>query len=311
MNRPPPDGAARPAPDVPPAGGEPRQAAPGVTPDEGGRAVTRRDLESIIRRASELSSSEADADERIPEEEVVRIAAEIGLQPRHVRQAMYEVPSLRVTPAWGERYFGSPIVASVRAVPGESRRNARQLEEYLTTREYMQLVRRRNEQFLLEPAEDAISSIARGILRPGSRHHLSRARRVLVTVQPLDDASTHVRIEADLDEQRRSHLRNGIAAGTIGGVIIGAVGQGLVGMAFEPTLIATAGQVLAVGGALAASVTAGVMTAGASFRRRVAQARAEMDALLDRAERGERLDPPPAPWRRRLQSRFGGGEAPR
>jgi hypothetical protein len=33
-------------------------------------------------------------------------------------------------------------------------------------------------------------------------------------------------------------------------------------------------------------------------------ARTELESLLDRAEHGERLEPPPAPWRRRLQMKF-------
>jgi hypothetical protein len=278
-------------------------------PPDPSRAIARRDLESIILRASELSTRAADADERIPEDEVVRIAAELGLQPRHVRQAMYELPSLRAEPGWSRRYFGDPIVSATRAVPGDAARNARQLEEYLTTREYLQIARRREDQLLLEPAEDAISSIARGILRSGSRHHLSRARRVLVTVQPLDADSAHVRIEADLNEQRRRHVRTGLAFGALGGLAAGAIGHVMVGMALEPSILATAGQMIAFAGGLGAAVSAGVATAGASFRKRLDQARHELDALLDRAERGDRLEPPPAPWRRRLQNRFRGGPA--
>ena len=34
------------------------------------------------------------------------------------------------------------------------------------------------------------------------------------------------------------------------------------------------------------------------------EARVELEGLLDRAERGEPLEPPPAPWRKRLQMRM-------
>jgi hypothetical protein len=191
-------------------------------------------------------------------------------------------------------------------VPGETARTARRIEDYLTTREYLQIVRRVREQTLLEPAEDTISSLARGLLRPGSRHHISRARRVLLTVAPLDDATTHVRIETDLSDQRRRFLRAGIAGGSVAGLLVGALGAGAVLVTLEPSVAATVGQVVAFGGGLAASVTAGVLSAGARFRARLEHARREVDALLDRAERGEPLDPPPAPWRRRLQMRLFG-----
>src|SRR5690606_6398359 len=43
-----------------------------------GRAIARRDFEQVIRRAAELSLSDTDADEQLPEEEVIRIATELG-----------------------------------------------------------------------------------------------------------------------------------------------------------------------------------------------------------------------------------------
>jgi hypothetical protein len=279
---------------------EPKPVSPG-------RAIARRDLEAVIRRAAELSYSEGDAEERLSEDEVVRIASELGLQPKHVRQALYEQPSLKAQPTWSDRYYGPAIVSASRSVPGEATLTTRRVEDYLTTREYLQIIRRVRDQVLLEPAEDAISSLARGLLRPGSRHHISRASRVLLTVAPLDEATSHVRIEADLSEQRRSYVRSGMALGGVGGLIIGSVGAGLVDLALAPGAITAIGQVVAFGGGLAASVTAGIMSAGARFRARVAHARREIDALLDRAESGGRLDPPPAPWRRRIQMRLFGG----
>jgi hypothetical protein len=278
------------------------------TPIPPQRAVTRRDLEAVIRRAAELSYREGDADERLSEDEVVRIAAEIGLQPHHVRQALVELPTLKVEPSWTQRYYGVPIISGGRTVQGRPQQTASRLEDYLTTREYLQIVRRVRDQVLFEPAEDAISSIARGVLRPGSRHHVSRARRVLLTVAPLDDTTTHVRIEADLSDQRRQYVRTGITGGVAGGLIVGALGAAAIDVTLAPSLAATVGSVVAFGGGLAASVTAGIMGAGARFRGRVEQARAEIEALLDRVESGGRLDPPPAPWRRRLQLRLFGDQ---
>lgn len=271
-----------------------------------GRAVTRRDLEAVIRRATELSYSEGDAEERLSEDEVVRIASELGLQPRHVRQALYELPSLKPMPSWTQRYYGVPIISASRTAPGEAPATARRIEDYLTTREYLQIIRRVREQVLFEPAEDAISSLARGVLRPGSRHHLSRARRVLLTVTPLDEATTHVRIEADLTDQLRRYVRGGIGGGLAGGLIIGAVGATVIDATLAPSVVATMGQFIAFGGGVAASVAAGIMSAGARFRARLAHAREEIDALLDRVEAGGRLEPPPAPWRRRLQQKLFG-----
>jgi hypothetical protein len=270
------------------------------------RALARRDLEAVIRRAAELSHSEADAEERISADEVVRIASELGLPQHHVLQALNELPTLKAEPSWTQRYFGVPIVTGTRRVPGEAPQTSRRVEDYLTTREYLQIVRRVRDQVLFEPAEDAISSLARGLLRPGSRHHIARARRLLLTVAPLDAASTHVRLEADFTDQRSRYVRAGIGGGAVGGIMLGALGAVAVDVTLAPSLAATIGSVLAFGGGVAASVTAGIMSAGARFRARLDHAREEIDALLDRVESGGRLDPPPAPWRRRLQMRLFG-----
>ena len=52
--------------------------------------ISRRDLPAVVKRAAELAAVEGDAEEAISEEEVVRIAAELGLSERHVRQALFE-----------------------------------------------------------------------------------------------------------------------------------------------------------------------------------------------------------------------------
>jgi hypothetical protein len=276
-------------------------------PEEPGRAIARRDLEAVIRRAVELSVQDASADEVLAEGEVVRIAAELGLQPQHVRQALYELPGLRAQPHWAERYFGPAILTASRPVPGAPESTLRRLEDYLVTREYLQIVRRKGDQVALAPADDTISSIARGLLRSGKRHHVAKAQRVLLSVRPLDAQNAHVRIEADLEDKRRESVRGGLFGGGVAGLIVGSLGAVGVDMALGPGLATTIAQTLALGGGIAASATAGIAAAGAGFRRRMAEARMEIDGLLDRLERGDRLEPPPAPWRRRLQGRFFGG----
>jgi hypothetical protein len=271
------------------------------------RAIARRDLEIVIRRALELSARDADAgDDAVAEGEVVRIAAELGLEPHHVRQALFELPGMRVERHWAERYFGPPILAAGRAVPSRGDVTLRRLEDYLVTREYLQIVRRRSDQVAFTPAEDTISSIARGLLRPSRRHHVARARRVLLSVRELDPETTHVSIEADLDEQRRESVRGGLLGGGVVGVVVGSLGALGVDMVAGPGVGTTIAQILAFGGGVAVSTTAGLAAAGAAFRRRMSEARIELEGLLDRLERGERLEPPPAPWRRRLQGKIFG-----
>lgn len=271
-----------------------------------GKAIARLQLEEVIRRAVELSLVESDTEEQLSEQEVVRIATELGLSPRHVRQALYELPELDSEPSRFEKYFGASVITASRAVPGDAAITLRRLEDYLSTREYQQVVRRRHGKVLFMPAEDTISYLARGLLRPSHRFQLARSRRVVLTARPLDTGSTHVQLATDLGEQRKSAIRRGVVAGGIGGAFIGGVAAAVTVGIGLPDVIGAIAPIAAFAGGMGASVSTALKVSGSRFRARMAAARLELDGLLDRAERGDPLEPPAPPWRRRLQLRFGG-----
>jgi hypothetical protein len=277
----------------------------GDTKDLPSRQVTRRDFEAVIRRAAELASDEAEgSDETLSEDEVIRIAAELGLPDRHVRQALFELPQIIEAEPTRSDYFGDAVLTATRAVPGRAPDVLRRIEDYLSTREYLQVVRRRPDRAFLMPAEDAISNLARGLLRPSKRFYLARARRVVVSSRSLEDGSAHIQIALDLSEQRKEAVRTGWIAGSLGGILLG--GAGVVGLALAdlPSAVTVAGQIIAFAGGFAGSVTAALAASRAAFRSKLAGARFELDGLLDRAEHGQPLEPPPAPWRKRLQQKL-------
>ena len=270
------------------------------------RAITRRDFEGIIRRAAELSASEAEerTDELLSEDEVIRIATEVGLPARHVRQALFELPEIDLEASDRGGYFGDPVLTSSRAVPGKADDLLHRLEDYLSAREYLQVVRRRPQRVFLMPAEDTISSLARGLLRPSKRYFLARARRVVVSVRPLEENRAHVQIALDLSQQRRDAMRGSWFGGSALGLLVG--GSAAIGLAFAdlPAAVTVAAQVAALATGFA-GVLAGVFAASrAAFRKHLDGARFELDGLLDRAEHGQPLEPPPAPWRKRLQQKL-------
>jgi len=277
-----------------------------IVKGEESRALTRPDFEAVIRRAAELSAIEAEdgAEETLSEEEVLRIATELGLPARHVRRAIYELPEFEPGAGTADSWFGPTMLTATRIVPGQPDSMRRRIEEYLTTREYLQIVRQRQGRTFLMPADDAISNLARGLLRPSRRFHLARARRVVMGVRSLDERSAHVHIATDMSEQRKTAVRTGAFFGITGGLVVGGVGVALASMAGLPPIAESAAQIAAFatgfGGTLAGALTA----ARAAFRGKLSAARVELEGLLDRAEHGDRLDPPPAPWRRRLQQRF-------
>lgn len=274
--------------------------------EEGPTAIARRDLETVIRRAVDLSLAERDAEERLSEDEVVRVAMELGLSPRLTRQALYERPAIQTQPSRFDRWFGDAIVTASRAVPGNPEPLLRRIEDYLTTYEYLHVLRRRGGRVFLVPADDAISSLARGLFRPGSRHPVSRARRVVVDVRRLDDQATHVQIATDFGDQRRSAVRGAVIGGTIAAGAAGTVAAGFAWALAGPAIPAPLPEITAFAGAFAGSLWGILKLSGQRFRHFVHEARLELDGLLDRAEHGERLDPPPAPWRRRLQAKLRG-----
>jgi hypothetical protein len=278
--------------------GPPERAQPG-------RALARRDFEDVIRRAAELAAREGDAEELLTEEEVLRIGEELGLSTQHMQRALYELPELTAEPRWYDRYFVPPIFSVARVVPRMTEPTLRRVEDYLVTREFLQVARRRGHSIAFTPADDTLSTLARAFMRPGARHVIARASRVMVSVQSLPQDESHVRVDIDLDEERSRRLNTGLVLGGVGGTILGA-GAVILVTTSTPPLLGPIPELLAFAATFFAVGAASVSAAAARFKNRVLAARYELAGLLDRVEHGESLDPPPAPWRRRLQLRLFG-----
>jgi hypothetical protein len=278
---------------------------PDVPAPVSARSIGRVDFEQVIRRAAELSLKDTDAEDNLSEDEVLRIATELGLPLHHVRQALFELPDLKVQPRWYDRYFGPAVFSVNRAIPTRKDPALRRVEDYLVTREYLQIVRRKGDTIAFVPADDTISSVARAFARPGSRHLISRASRVMVGVHPLPPDDAHVRFDLDLSEARTRAVRGGLVAGGSIGVVTGSLAA-LLTAAVAPDVLGQIPHVLAFGGAMAGTMAGAVSVAASRFRARVFSAKMELTGLLDRLERGDRLDPPPPPWRRKLQLRLFG-----
>jgi hypothetical protein len=270
-----------------------------------GRALARRDFEEVIRRAAELAAREGDDDERLTEDEVLRIGQELGLSAHHMKRALYELPELSAAPRWYDRYFGPAIFSVARVVPGQPDPTLHRVEDYLVTREYQQIARRRGHTVAFTPAEDTLSTLARAFMRPGRRHVIARASRLMISVQPLPDDESHVRLDVDLGDERKRRVTAGIAFGGVAGAVFGSAAAALVAVN-SPALLGPFPAILAFSGTFLAVGAASVSAAAAGFKNRVLAAKFELAGLLDRVEHGESLDPPPAPWRRRLQLRLFG-----
>ena len=271
-----------------------------------GERIARRDLPAVVKRAAELAALEGDAEEELPEEEVIRIAAELGLPARHVRQALLEGTHEEAEPTFLDRQLGVPRVLATRAVPMTADQARRMLEDYLVTREYLQVVRKQGPTSSFTPADDAVSKIARSFAR-SKKHCLAAAQDVEVTVRELEPGWSHVRIGADYPDARKVHIGGATAGSVFLGIPLG-IGSGI-GMA-----VLTSGLVEPVSIALGAVTGLGVL-AGAvggfwtiarnnfrTWRKRTVD---ETNGVLDRLEKGDELRPPPSPWLRKLQLKMG------
>lgn len=274
------------------------------------RGVSRSEFEMVVRRAAELAASDVEAQDRLSEDELVRIAGEVGLPARYVRQALYEVREGVRPNTWADRHVGPGRVVATRAVRGVPAHVLEELERHFTTDEYLRVLRRREDQATFAPASDVVSKVVRAFRSTGGKFALAQVQRLGVDTRPLGEARTHVRVELDLTDRRRNAMVTSLTVGGVActclGYSLGVIGSILVGGTAPD---ATLSLYMGIGGGvvgLAAGVSAGIVSARAWFRRLTAGFHTEAEGLLDRVERGENLNEgSTAPWRRRVERYLG------
>ncbi len=257
-------------------------ARPGIPP---GPDLSGRQLETVIQRAAELQLRRTEPADHLSDDEVVRIADEVGLEERYVRQALAEtranalVPSRPSDRSLPVRAWGRAHVQLSRVVTGSPAEILSKLEEYFEAQATLRQVRDQRERQVWEPASDIMSQLQRGLDLGGKGYELAKARRIEVMVEPLESERSLVTLRADLSNQRRGHA----IGWSIGGASVGApVAVSLVvGAGFPPLLIIP----LVVAGA------AGLTTflAKQTFRRQREKVELVIEGLLDRLERGSEL----------------------
>jgi len=247
--------------------------------------ISGGDLERVIQRAAELQLTQGDVPDSLGEDEVIRIAEEVGLEPRHVRQALAElradalVPTRAVETGLATRLFGKASFQASRVVPGNASEIRAALGQYLSDRESLTCVRDRAGQQVWEPAAGLGSVLQRSLDFSGKRYELAKARKTGVFVEQLEEGRSLVTLSVDLTNERNSHAGGwffGLSLGSLGitlGVILGGG---------APALLVVP---------LAAGTVASVATVATSKTFAAQRARVELavQGLLDRLERGTDL----------------------
>ena len=243
--------------------------------------VSQEQLEKIIHRAAELQFGRGEAYDTLDVEEVQRIAEEVGLEGRYVRQALAEVRANELVPSRPEdqsfatRLWGEAAIVESRVVPGTSEEVLEKLRTYLTDRESLRCVRDRPGQQVWEPASDLMSQIQRGLDFSGRGYELARAKTLTVLAQPLESGRTLVSVIADI-----SNTRTGHALGWYGGIGVFALGSALGAVlgGGQPALIVFPSVAAGVAGL-------GTLGTAKTLARRRGRVELAVQGLLDRLER--------------------------
>lgn len=272
----------------------------GLVPSSGG-GVTRKDFEEVIRRAAELAQDEDSASRpEISEAELFRIAAEVGLGEEHVRQALVEVREAPPVPSGIRSFWADPWISASRVVKGNPDVVSRRVDDFLVSSRLLHQVRRSPDHMVYWPAEDWASQIARAASSTGKKYYVASAKRVEVTLKPVNEDTTWIEIRVDpgiRNDNVAGALIGGGTAGGMAGVVLAAV------MLPAAPLVAGVAAGVLLGGSLFGGISWSVAR---SYRSQLERVKLEIEGVLDQLERGEIPEPPPSSWRKWVSRNFRG-----
>jgi hypothetical protein len=267
------------------------------------RSLTRRQFDEVIRRAAEIAASEPDGGEStLNEEELFRIAREVGLDDRHVRKALVQVRSSSpVGRNSVSALFGPPVLHASRVVPGRADALAKTIDEFMVAGRLLQAVRKGRSVLQYRPAVDWASQIARAASSTSKKYYVASAKWVEIRLEQVDDGHTLVELEVE-PGTRDDYLAGGLIGGAGGGIGTG------IGIAMAVGLTGGAAALGVALGVIAGSGVFGGICWGSGYyhKKRLLEVRAEMEGILDRLEMGEALEPPSPSWRRWVRRHFHG-----
>lgn len=270
-------------------------------PKPPGSELTRRQFDQVIRRAAELTVQDSDAGGELGEAELFRIAKEVGLPEHHIRHALSEVRAGAVSGGVLDRLYGPSHVVASRVVPGTPEGVSENLDGFLVGGRLLHRVRRTTNYLQYRPAVDWISSLARAASATSRRYYVASAKSVEIRLEQVEEGRTLV--EFVVDPGIRADW---VAGGMIGGGT-GAIGSG-VGAGIGLVQLGTPEFVVAGTTVVAAGAVFWLINkaTAAGHKKKWGEILAEVEGLLDALESGERLEPPPASWRKWVERQFHG-----
>lgn len=240
-----------------------------------GRRINREALERILKRASELQANEVDTTQDLTEAELLKLGGEVGIDGRHLRQALYEEASGPANTERGvlARWFGPGVVHAGRVVRGERLVMEEALTHWMLDSELLTLKRRMPDRMLFERQKGFVAEMKRGFGVGGRSYQLAKAKEVSFAVSALESGYCHVEMSADVTD-----ARTGLAGGTFAVGSVGAAGAILTSALAAPVVVPI----------LCAAVFGGVAFGMTRAHRPVVErTQLALEQVLDRLEHGE------------------------
>ncbi|HEX8362413.1 MAG TPA: hypothetical protein VF613_20000 [Longimicrobium sp.] len=261
---------------------------PSPEPGPPARRVSTAELEAVIRRATELQFARGDAEEGLPEAEVMRIGKELGLEPAHVRRAILEVRGQpREEKGMMVSVMGPDTVRAARTIRRPAAALGMSLEEYLVKCEFMVVQRRFPDRTRYVRGNGMGAALGRAAAKMGQRSPMLDLRQVDVHVSPADEDTAYVELSVPMGS-----VRTGL---TVGGVVGGGGAGAAAGIS---TAIMFADPFALVGFPI---FGAAVLGARLIYRSVAGGVQERLEAFLDRVEHGELPSPAKRPeWRKQL-----------
>jgi hypothetical protein len=257
------------------------------------RRIDRAALEKIIQRAAELQAGEFDTGESMTEAELLKLGADVGIDGRYLRQALYEQGS-GGSPETGflVRWFGPNRVGAGRVLTGSKADIEAAIAHWMTEGEAMTVKRRLPDRTVWERQRGFMAEMKRGFGVGGKAYHLARALDVTVVVTQLEPGFCHVELAADMSKKRSAAI-GGSAAGS---GLLAVTGTAM--FALLPTAVIFPFTLVAL--VPLAAAAAAPMLAGRAQREKAGHMQTALEQVLDRLEAGEikprHLNPPAAPF---------------
>ena len=240
-----------------------------------GRRINREALERILKRASELQANEVDTTQDLTETELLKLGAEVGIDGRHLRQALYEEASGPAAAERGavSRWMGPGTVHAGRVVRGEQLVMEEALTHWMLDSELLTLKRRMPDRMVFERQKGFVAEMKRGFGVGGRSYQLAKAKEVAFSVTSLETGYCHVELSADISDTRTAYAGGSVAIGSVG-----AAGAIVTGALAAPVVIPVTIAVMFGTGAYAISKM---------HKPMVERTQLALEQVLDRLEHGE------------------------